>query len=309
MLASMLPVFHQMVILFILIGVGFAAGKTKIMTVKGNKVLALVINGITNPCNILYAAVCTDHAFSNAEVLTLFVFVFILFGVMIAVAQIVPHVLRVPKGTESQYKFMMIFSNLGYMGIPVVSSIFGDTALICVAIFMMVFQILCYSYGIYLIRGGKGSGFRPRDLISPMFISSGLGLILYLTGVRVPLLVEDTLNTLRCVTTPCAMLIIGCALSAVPFRVVFSNWRMYIVSALKLLVVPVLAWFLLRNFIPNQMLLGVTIVMLAMPVASNFTILSAQYDRDQTMAASAVFLSTLLSVITIPVLVGLLSLR
>ena len=102
------------------------------------------------------------------------------------------------------------------------------------------------------------------------------------------------------------VVILRCELSSVPIRDIFSNWRLYIIAALKLLVVPVAGYFALRPLISNQLVLGVVVAVLGMPIASNFTMLSAQYDRDQKLAASAVFITTLLSVVSIPLLMGLL---
>lgn len=110
----------------------------------------------------------------------------------------------------------------------------------------------------------------------------------------------------RGVTTPCAMMIIGCALSDIPIRDVFSNWRLYVVAALKLMAIPAAAYLLLRPVLTDPVVLGVVVAVMAMPIASNFTMLSAQYDRDQRLASSATFITTLLSVVTIPVLMGLL---
>ena len=101
-------------------------------------------------------------------------------------------------------------------------------------------------------------------------------------------------------------MIIGCALSDIPIRDVFSNWRLYVVAVLKLMAIPAAASLLLRPVLTDPVVLGVVVAVMAMPIASNFTMLSAQYDRDQRLASSATFITTLLSVVTIPVLMGLL---
>ena len=257
-----------MVILFLIMALGYLAGKTGIMSTQGNKPLSKLINCITNPCNILYSAICTEHTLSNREVLGIVGIAVAVYAALILLAQAVPPLLRVPKEQSGQYKFMIIFSNIGYMGIPVISAIYGPSAVFEIAIFIMMFNVLAYTYGIYLICGGhRDSGFRAKDLLTPMTITALSSLVLYFLNVRAPSVIANTLNTL---------------------------------------VVPVAGYFVLRPLISNQLVLGVVVAVLGMPIASNFTMLSAQYDRDQKLAASAVFITTLLSVVSIPLLMGLL---
>ncbi|MEA4965880.1 MAG: AEC family transporter [Oscillospiraceae bacterium] len=303
-------VFQQMLILFLIMGLGYVANKTKIMSLESNKSLSKLVNCVTNPCNILYSALCNDHSLGNREVLGLLGLACGMYVVLTLLAQLVPRLLHVPKEQRGQYKFMMIFSNVGYMGIPVVSAIFGDGAVFYVSIIIMVFFVFIYTYGIYLICGGQsGAGFQLKELVTPMMISSVLGLVFYFLNVRMPVVVTGTLDVLRQVTTPCAMLIIGCALAAVPLGSIFKNWRLYVVSVLKLLVIPVATYFLLRPFVTNTVVLGVFVAIMGTPVATNFTMLSAQYDRDQKLASASIFITTLLSVGTIPLLIWLLFVR
>ena len=307
MLDTVMPVFMQMIVLFLILAVGYVAGKTKTLTIESNKTLSILVNCIANPCNILYSSLCVEHALDNAQVLQLLGIAFLIYMCLIAVSFVIVRLIRVPKPLQGQYNFMLVFSNLGYMGIPVIRSIYGEEAVMIVAIFVMVFYLFVYTYGIYLICGKGGSGFDWKKLLCPMTISAMAGIICYLCNVRVGGVAADAIHTISQITTPCAMLIIGCALSNVPFKTVFTNWRLYIVSALKLLVIPCIVFLCLRSFVTDTMLLGVVVVLMAMPIATNFTMLSAQYDRDQTLAAASIFMTTLLSVITIPILVGILN--
>lgn len=305
---EIIPVFMQMIVLFLILAIGYVAGKTKVMTIEGNKSLSLLVNNIANPCSILYSALCTEHALSNSEVIALIGIAVAMYVLLIACAQLTPRLLKVSKDQTGQYKFMMIFSNVGYMGIPVVAAIFGQEAVICVSIFIMVFYVFIYTYGVYLICGREhDNSFQWKSLLSPMVVSSLVGIICYLCNIRVTGVLEDSIDMVRGITTPCAMLIIGCALSSVCLKTVFINWRLYVVAVLKLLVIPSAAYMLLKPVITNPIILGVMVTLMAMPVASNFTMLSAQYDRDQKLAASSVFITTLLSVLSIPILAGILN--
>ena len=307
MFTEILPVFAQMVVLFLILILGYIGGKTKVLTIADNKPLSKMVNCITNPCSVLHSALCVERALSNGEVLKLIAITVIMYFGLILIAEITTRVLGVKPDQQGQYKFMMVFSNVGYMGIPVVRVIFGEEATFCVSIFIMVFYLFIYTYGVRQICSEPGQkGIDWKKVICPMTVSSLIAIIGYLTGVQLGGVVKDTLKTVANITTPCAMLIIGCALSTVPIKSVFTNWRLYIVALLKLLVIPVAVYLLLKPIMGASMVLGVMVVIMAMPVATIITMLSAQYDKDQTLAASSVFITTLLSVITIPLLAAVL---
>ena len=307
MFKDILPVFAQMLVLFLILILGYIGGKTKVLTVADNKPLSKMVNCITNPCSVLYSALCVERALANGEVLKLIGITVVMYFGLIALAEITTRVLGVKAVQQGQYKFMMVFSNVGYMGIPVVRVIFGEEATFCVAIFIMVFYLFIYTYGVRQICSEPGQkGIDWKKVICPMTISSLIAIIGYLAGLQLGGVIKDTLKTVGNITTPCAMLIIGCALSSVPVKNVFTNWRLYIVALLKLLVIPVVVYLLLKPIMGASMVLGVMVVIMAMPVATIITMLSAQYDKDQTLAASSVFITTLLSVITIPLLAAVL---
>lgn len=159
--------------------------------------------------------------------------------------------------------------------------------------------------GVFLIRG-DGGGFRLKSLLTPMMVSAVAGLAFYLCGLRAPAHTGTDSGYGARRYHPGGHAHHRRALSALPIRHVFTNGWLYVMALLKLLVVPVAAYFLLRPLISNQTILGVLVAVMAMPIASNFTILSAQYDKDQKLASAAVFITTLLSVGTIPLLMGLL---
>lgn len=307
MLTDILPVFAQMVVLFIILLLGYIGGKTKILTPKDNKPLSTMVNCITNPCGVLYSALCVERAMANGEVLKLIVLFVVMYFGLILLGELTTKVLKVQLDQQGQYSFMMVFSNVGYMGIPVIRVIFGEEATICVTVCIMVFYLFIYTYGVRKICSEPGQkGIDWGKAICPMTVSALLAIIGYLAGIRVDGVLKDALKTVSNITTPCAMIIIGCALSTVPLKSVFTNWRLYVVALLKLLVIPLAVYGLLYPIMGGSVMLGVVVIIMAMPIATIITMLSAQYDKDQTLAASSVFITTLLSVVTIPLLAAVL---
>ena len=131
-------------------------------------------------------------------------------------------------------------------------------------------------------------------------------LAIYLSGWQPPALLHQAVKYVGDITSPIVMLIVGCSLAQMRFGQIFGSWRIYALSALKLAAVPLLAYAVLRHVLTNEFALCVLTVLLCMPIATNTTILSYQYGADETAASSGVFVSTLLSLLTIPLMMKLL---
>ena len=215
MFTEILPVFAQMVVLFLILILGYIGGKTKVLTVADNKPLSKMVNCITNPCSVLHSALCVERALENGEVLKLIGITVIMYFGLILIAELTTRVLGVKSNEQGQYKFMMVFSNVGYMGIPVVRVIFGEEATFCVAIFIMVFYLFIYTYGVRQICSEPGQkGIDWKKVICPMTISSLIAIIGYLAGIQVGGVIKDTLKTVANITTPCAIPMTSLAPSA-----------------------------------------------------------------------------------------------
>lgn len=296
-----------MAILFAIIAVGYLAAKCRVFPQGTNKVLAQLVIVVTNPCMVLYSVLGSERMLTNREVLLLTGIALGVFAVLIGLGRLLPWVLRCPAKDKNLYRFMTTFANMGFMGFPVVRALYGDSAVFYASIFNLIFQFVVYTYGAALLAPKDGKDrFSWRTLISPIILASVLAYIFYLTDFKAPQAVTDGLGMLGDVTSPVAMLVIGIALSEVPFREVFTNGRLYLLTLLRLLGLPLAAYLILRNFSTDMILLGIPVVMLGMPVATLTTLMSAKYGGNERLAAAGVFLSTLISFVTIPLLMWIL---
>lgn len=294
-------------ILFLIIGIGYAAAKAKLFPPNTNRALAQLVIYITNPCTVLYSVLGSQRGLTNREVLLLTGIAAAFFAVVIAAGQALPRLLRCPGEKRSMYAFMVTFSNMGFLGFPVVSALYGPEAVFYASIFNLFFQLVVYTYGVWLMGGATGH-FRLhwKTFCTPIILASIVAYVCYLTDVSAPQFLVKTLGMLSNVTSPMCMLVIGIALANVPVGRVFSNWRLYVINLVKLLGLPLLAYALLHRVVTNPLILGITVVIAAMPVATMSTLLATKYNADEELAASGVFLSTLLSLVTIPVVMWVL---
>lgn len=304
---DLISVISQMELLLAIIVIGYVAGKCGVFPKNARRVLAQLVIVITNPCTVLYSALSSDRALTNGEVLLLTGIALGAFAVMIGLGQALPRLLRFPEKQRGMYIFMLTFSNMGFMGFPVVRALYGDGAVFYAAIFNLIFQFIVYTYGASLLAPKEGRDrVSWRVLFSPIILASLAAYVCYLTGFRAPKLLIDGLGFLGGVTSPVCMLVIGVSLANVSLRQVFGNWRLYPAFAVRMLALPIGVYLLLRLFVTNTLMLGITVVMLGMPAATLTSIFAAKYDNHPELAASGVFLSTLLSFLTIPFLMWVL---
>lgn len=298
--------FEKMVVLFTILFAGFFCGKAGIMDVESNKSLSRLVANLTNPMLVLASVMTDERLLSPAEVLQVTLLAAGCYAFLIASSLLLPRLLHLNARESGPYRFFYIFSNIGFMGYPLVRAMFSEGAMFHLTIFVLFFQLVCWSYGAQTISGEGRFRLSWRILKTPCVLSALLAYAIYLSGVHIPRIVADVVKTTGEITSPLAMLILGCALSQCSLRDVFGRPKLYLLALIKLIVVPLAAFFVLRTFIKDPLLLSLTTVVLAMPAATNATILTYQNHGDDRLAASGVFLTTLLSVATVPGLMLLL---
>jgi len=315
---------QQMVIMFILMIVGFVLKKRGIITPAGEKTLSGVVVNAANPAMVLSASINKESTIQGSELLRTFGLIVIVYIILIILAFILTRILRAPAGERGSYQNMTVFSNIGFMGFPLVSAMFGSEAMLYASLFVIPYNILIYTYAYVMMdkdteakcravgkdeEPGHGkAGSRPDTLtlIKKIFnigvIASILTIIIYLTRIPMPKFVETTVNHLSNLTAPLSMIVIGASLTNIKIREMFTDKRLILFTAIKLLVIPVVGVFLIRLTGADELFVGVCLIMLGTPVGSMTAMLAGQRDCNYELAAKGVALTTLLSVITLPIL-------
>ena len=325
-------IISQMAVLFILIAAGYISGKIKMLTPEGVRTLSKVVINISTPCTIMNSVLGNTGSITGGKTAAFVLVVLIAYTLFSIIALPAAHILgkkpsergrRGPGGKELRdrgisarspdtgdsenhsrglYGAMIIFGNVGFMGFPITYAIFGDDSVFYVAIFNIIFNMLIYTAGIIMISG-KGRNVNPKVLLNAILVSSIISFIIVFTGIKAPPVITETIRLTSNVNTPCAMLVIGATLAQISPKEVITKWRLYPVTLLKTIVVPFITWILFKQFITDPMLLGILVVLSGMPVAAAVAMIPIEYGGDASTASSAVFLSTVLSAVTIPLIV------
>lgn len=324
---------QQMLVLLIFMLIGYGMRKKNFLNEDSSKALSWIVINIANPALILSSCISGESIMTGQKLLMVTLTSVALFAVLIAISLILPKILRVPASDVGVYRVMTIFSNIGFMGFPLISAIYGSEALQYGSVFLIPFNLLIYTYGIqamqptgkimnesakaekscvekpcveksYAEKSSQGK-IQWKKMLNIGVIACLINIILSLHPIAFPDFVQTTINSLSSLTAPVSMFVIGSSMANISLKKLFTDKRLLIFSFIKLIIIPIVGVWAFRFFVTDQKLLGVCMIMLATPVASMSAMLAQQYDGDYELASSGVALSTVLSVITMP-LVSLL---
>lgn len=302
-----------MTTLFAIVVVGYAAGKLEYMGGTFDKRLSKLVIDITCPALILSSAM-TGELPDRRLILPLLGISFITYAVLTGMALWLPRFLTRKKEEEGIAGFALMFGNVGFMGYPVVASIFGHEAVFYAAVLNVVNTFAVFTVGTMLITGKsevEGPRFQKKVLYStPMLAAYLTMLIVALQIDNIPEFISQPLTMIGNITVPAALLIIGSSMSSLPLRAMLGNRTVYITTLMRLAVVPLTIYYLctgIDQVCPSlgfsSFVVGINTVVVAMPVATYGTILCLRHGKDTTLITETTFITTLLSMITIPLLV------
>lgn len=303
---DLLPIIESILTLFILIATGYLAFRAGLITRTGVTALSALLVNITLPCLIIESMQVPQTPDRIHEITVIFTIELVVYGISFLVAFLVPYLLSGSRFEIGVFRFMLIFSNLGFMGYPVCQTLFGPESLFYVTLINIPFGLLVFTVGVFLLRPDLARNPDLRRILSPGLIASLIGLLFFFIGITIPSPVTASISLLGSVTTPLAMIVIGSLLATLPFGSMFVDLRIWVISAFRLVVIPIAILLLLRPYIADQLLLNVPVILTAMPVAANTVLLAEEYGVNAELASKGVFLSTILSVLTIPAVAALL---
>lgn len=311
---SFSSVLAQMIVMFLGMGAGYIARKCRIMGDDFDRGLSDLVLGITLPCMIIGSVFGNDQLPDAPTILFIFGISASAFVVMFAIAIFVPHLVRSPRKDFGAYRFMVVFGNIGFLGMPVVSSIFGDSAVLYVAIANIPFNLFVFTVGIMFIAGNQGGTLKEKamqafvSLRTPATLSCLVAVALALLGVSYGGVVGDALDVIGGMTTPAAMLIIGSSMAKMPIKRMLGNPRAYAVALVRVGLVPLCLFLAFSPLLSDQtLLLGIVVITNGMPVATNGTIFCIRYGGNLEAMTQTTFISTVFSIVSIPIFAMLIT--
>ncbi len=298
-----ITVFEQVAVLFILIAIGFILGKKKVFGDKGVRQITDMVLTIVTPCVIIKSFLRPFDKETLKAVLISFLLAFLTQGFFILCSRLLFR--NRHEATRRVLHYGMVFTNCGFMSLPLQEAVLGEEGLLYGASYIAIFNLLVWSYGIILMSGDKAYVSPKKLVINPGMIGLAIGFTLFLCSVKLPTILETPIASIAALNTPVPMMIIGYHLSQTDVTKAVKDSACILATLVRLIVLPVLviAGMYLCG-VRGSMLVSMAIACCA-PVAANTTMFAAKFEKDVEMSVNLVSLSTLFSLITIPILITL----
>ncbi len=296
-------VFIQVLILFIFMGFGFVGEKKKFISEEGSKVMSDVILYFVTPCLIINSF---NIAFDKAKLKGLLICLAAFMTIQIAAAVLSTFIFK--KGDPKTYKvlrFAVVFSNAGYMGIPLQKAVLGDEGVFYGSVCVAAFNMFVWTYGIICMSGDKKQMSPKKLVFNPGIIAVIIGIILFVFSIKLPSPIVSVMEGMASLNTPLAMMVIGFNLARSNLVSALKDKRVYLIAFLRLLLMPLASLFVLLALGLRGILLVSVIIAASAPVAAATTVFSVKYENNTELSVKLVAFSTLLSIITMSAIVAL----
>lgn len=303
--------------LFVTLALGFALTKKGMLDEHTSQKLSALIVNMAMPLLIISSVAGVEG--DRGEVLSFFFAGVLFYCVLPLIGWAAARLIRVPVNLRGTYMCMVIFANCAFMGFPVMSALLGEVSIFYSNIFHMGFNLSFFTLGLLLLRRDAGVGEQEEDQKEPKnrgkmirqvvnngVIASVLALVVYFARIPLPAMVTETASFIGNISMPLSMLVIGSSIAGYSFREIFSKPKVYLITVVRLIVIPVLAYFAIQLFTDNAMFIKIVTITLGMPIASLVAMGAAPYREQGKEASVAVVFTTLCSLITIPVMCVLL---
>ena len=302
-------VFEQMLVILLLIVTGYVVKKLHMVSSESKKTMSTLVVNVFNPALIISSVLGDPEGRDTGLVLAVFAVAAGMFAALIITGKILSRIGKRDRLEQKVTELMYVFSNLGFIGIPVVKALLGDAYVIYVAVFILIFTVLFYTYGFSLLDTKKEVHVSFRITMRRVFLNIGtiaalIALVIFFAGIQLPYVLTTTINFLSNVTTPLSLLVIGVTIGEQESLVkIFADKQVYFFALMKMLVIPLFISIFLKMLpIPKEIQV-LTLIMTAMPVGSMPQMLLNDRGINFEFCSDSIIVTTLASVITIPILI------
>ncbi len=223
------------------------------------------------------------------------------------VAYVLAKIFRININYKSLWLFGLTFANIAFLGFPLINDLYGSEGIFYCSLFNISFSVFVFTLGVFLMNSGNNTKISIKSvLFNPPLIGVAIGIIILVLPFNLPIFLDKTVSMLGAITPPLSMIIVGSTLAYTKLTTMFKAKILYGFSLVKLVIIPVIVYLLANAFIDNEMLVVMITVLSGTPSAALTTILAHKYNQDSVLASEMVFITTMISVITLPLILKII---
>lgn len=291
-----------MVILFTIVVLGYALCKLGYMGDKFDQKLSSIVIDVTCPALILSSVMGAELP-DRSLILPLLGIGFLTYILLLVFGFWVPRFVAKSRDEQGMIGFALMFANVGFIGYPIVSAIFGPKAVFYAALLNIPNTFFIFTAGVMLVKGEYNmKSLSAKVLFSPAMIAAFVAALMVAFGVRTPDIIARPVTMVGNITIPAALMVIGSSMARLPLKEIIGSPKVYVASLLRLVVVPLSVYFLFRFCGVSDVINNINTVIIAMPVASYGTMFCLKYGRNPSLMTEMTFVTTLGSILTIPLI-------
>ena len=297
----------KMLVFAVLMLIGYLMARRGVIGPAFTRTASSLVLNVFMVGTILNSMISTgaERDLSNLPEIILMTFMMTLIGY--ATAWLVTRLVRIEPDNAPSFEILMGVGNSMFIALPIAGALYGAYAVFIVSLSCIPFNVFLYSYGVWRIRGTESGKLRVKDMFSIPLIATLLGLLILVLDLSVPKVIVDIYSSLSGATMPMSMMVIGASLGSVSLLDAFHNPKLAILSAVRLILIPILTWVICRFLTDDPVLLMTCMIIAASPSAVIVSVIAIQYGRDGVFASEAVQHSTICSIVTIPLLIQIFS--
>lgn len=303
MLQNFLIVSQQVLVLCCLMALGFICNKIHWLDAKAVKSITNIVLFFVTPCVIIDSFSRDVDPSLISGLIVAAVIAFFTFGFSIAFAHLC--IKDKDKDIERVYRYASIFGNCGFMALPLEHAVLGDIGTFYGTAFIAMFNLIVWTYGVWLMSGDKANIKAKALLTNPGLIGTVIGILLLVTGFRFPSVISTTIGYMADLNTPLPMIVIGYYLGNLSVKKIVSNKKQYLIAFYRLLLIPGVMLVIMHFAKVDPVVMVVSTIAASAPTAANTAMFATLYDKDAELGAQLMSVTTLLSLITLPLLVAL----
>lgn len=293
----------------LIMGLGFVLGKLKLISDATNRELTNLLLTVFMPAS-LFVAFPAEYSEDSFELFQSgLVAGALVMLALIILAKIIFNRSWTRGDFRNESQFALIFNNATFLGYPIIASTFGSSGILAYCGFIISFNIALFSYGIWLFEHKITLKLFRSIIFNPNIIAVFLGMVLFVLGISLPSFITDAVSYVGGATTPLSIICIGYMLSQAKLIKVFKKWRLMLAAIIQLTLGPLVTWTLLTLFkFPTEVVQVCTLIQ-ALPTATSLGLFAVKYGGNAAEASELVTISTIFSIITMPLMILLLSLN
>lgn len=295
----------QILILFIIMFIGAAAKRAKVLNSSIEDSISVLLIQIAMPALVISSTNFERTSEVLPNMLSILAITFVSYLVAIVLSTAAVKALKYDRESANVFISLIVFANVGFMGYPVTRAFFSEVGVFYATVVNLVFTSFLWTYGILLFNSQGKPDY--KKLLNIGTISALIAVFMFLFQLRLPYYIQTAFDLTGKMTTPLSMILIGAMIAEIDIAKLVSNKKVYLVAAVKLLIMPLATAFLLKYLGFNSTVISICTVMAAMPSGATNAIFARQFDSEPLFASVGVFITTLLSILTLPITVFVLT--